>query len=389
VTDPQYRTDSSILREAVAEAMSTSLAGHLGVVPPVDIQEVQRQIRGPEAAQVDYDAYSRAFAHAYHMVNYRKCLAALDQLAPSPTTRVLDLGTGSGAAAAAALVYLASRIPTSPAVEVRLVDRSHRQLDLASGLLERLREYLTIEFKVEATQADVVRQPLSPGFSPSLVLATHLLTENPDQVLPLLRTAESAAGAGGALIVMEREDDPIWSGISAYRQRSLAARAAGGGLVSGAGPDGVHRDWRVRWLMLEPPVRRHLEGAARRYFDAWLTREPSRLSTVFTTDARYHDKPFKDPISGLVGIEEYWRSEVLPQQDLSIIFDDVAYGPQSAHIEWRALFVRDGLQRVVQGTMMLDVEPDSGLIRELREYYRSAPPEDVCDPDRRPGSSDR
>jgi hypothetical protein len=371
--------------EIASDAMRDILGRLCGTVTRAELVELQRQLRANEAP--DYDVAAFGFASTYHDLNFRKVLAALEEAAPGPVARIVDLGTGSAAAAAAALVHL-TRYDLQ-LVEVELIDNSKVQLDLAGAIVEALRPQLPFKLEVTAVTADVTFGDLADD-TPALVLVSHVLTENPQgHVTQLLERAQRHGGPGGAVLVIERSDDWAWPIVADYVGRSLCDRGAGSLAVTHALPDQPARDWQVSWLLLRRPVNDALPRAARRYFDAWLKQDPAALSGVFTATARYKDKPFSPDIAGIEGIQRYWVEHVVPQSELSISFGSVAYGPWSVHVEWTARFVRDNLRRVVAGAMVLDVEPRTGLIRELREWYHSAPSEDVHVGERRPRPGDR
>lgn len=48
------------------------------------------------------------------------------------------------------------------------------------------------------------------------------------------------------------------------------------------------------------------------YVRAWLSDDPIDIRAIFTDDAEYLTRPFRDPIVGIAAIEEFWISEEEP-----------------------------------------------------------------------------
>jgi SAM-dependent methyltransferase len=374
--------------DTLACAMDAWLDARVGPVQPGDVDRLRMQFEPSPHGPVNYTEEGRTFARAYHVVNFRKCLAALNALAPTAAGTVVDLGCGSGAAAAAALAYLADLPDRPELITVVLVDRCRSQLDLAAELINAIADQLPMKIVIDREEADWPPSVLKDKSS-GLILACHVVTENSGRTGEFLAAAEELAGPNGAVIVVEREDDPAWPSIQAHAARSVSIRLAGSAGVPGPDADARHRVWRTRWLMLIPPPQLAVAHATRRYFEAWRTRDSGSLDGVFTKAATYSDKPFQEPVQGLDEIIAYWNTEVVSQQDPEVGIVSVVYGPQSAHVEWEASFHRGGMRKELRGTMVLEVERDSGLVNRLREYYRSTPQEDSGDVRRRDRPRDR
>jgi hypothetical protein len=375
------------IADALAGAMESWLLTNVGSATENEIDHLRRNFQAPTHEPVDYDRFGPAFARAYHTINFRKCLAALRASAPNPAAQLVDLGCGSGAAAAAALAYYSDRTDSPDAVDVLLIDKCKTQIDLAADLISAIAVELPMKVNVRAEVADWPPETHASGKS-SLVLAAHVLTENIRRAHDFLAAAEALTGPSGALVVIERKDDPVWSTVDHHVARSASARLHGSCAVTAAGPRVGNRQWHTKWIMLLHPPCSILADATQRYFEAWRAKDPELLADVFTSGALYWDKPFKEPVRGLDGIVEYWRTEVAPQHEPVVDIISIAYGPQSTYVEWGAKFTRAGKTRELRGTMVLEVERGSGLIRELREYYRSTPPEDRFDQVRCTGSGD-
>lgn len=357
------------MADAAAEWLRDRVA-----VSAADRSSLRSRLRDHDATPPDYDVVHASFAAEFLLVNIRKCAAALADARPAPASTVVDLGCGSGAAAAAALAHLAER--GFEEVRVHLLDRSQRQLDLAQDLLETVAARLDkrgVPFRVKITtvRGDWPADALPVAQGPAMVLAAHVLTENQRLAWDFLSEAVAVAGPGGSLTVIERGDDQLWAALDALAAESVLVRRAGSRLVPAATADGTDRTWATRWLTFEPGPHVHCEQAVRRYLTAWRKQDPDLLAAVFTPHARYCDKPFRPPIEGLDGIQEYWRSEVASQRTVTVGVESVAYRPDAAHLEWRAvLHSGDDTVKVVYGFMVIEVDA-FGKIWELRECYRS------------------
>ncbi len=335
--------------------------------------KLRRRLRRENASPPDYDRVHAAFAAEFLLVNYRKCAEALDAARPAPTGTVVDLGCGSGAAAVAALVYLFNHRLNK--VTVHLLDRSARQLELASALVravaDRLGEERRFEVDIRTACGDWPTEKVADVSKPAMVVASHVLTENPRRASDFLDQAVGLAGPQGSLTVIERGDDRLWAVLEAQARESVLVRRTGCLDVHAPTADGTSRTWATRWLTFEPGPYQHCERAVRGYLTAWRKRDPDHLPAVFAEEAIYQDKPFQPAIEGLAGIREYWRKEVASQRSVAVVVESVAYRPDGAHLEWTARLARgEDTVKVVYGFMVMEIS-SSGLIRELRECYRS------------------
>ncbi|GGK76797.1 nuclear transport factor 2 family protein [Mangrovihabitans endophyticus] len=360
--------------DLVAEAATSWLSSRLTEVPDADRSLVRRRLRDDHASPLDYDDVHEPFAAEFLLVNFRKCAAVLAAARPAVASTVVDIGCGSGAAAAAALAYVFDA--GHRAVQLHLFDRSKRQLDLAVELVETVAERLKVEWPTFAVEihrrdGDWPADRLPEVAAPAMVLASHVLTENRTHTEDFLDQAASLAGPRGSLTVIERGDDRLWTALDGPVAESVLVRRTGRVEVPARTADGVERTWATRWVTFERSAHPACEAAVRGYLTAWRKRDPDRLADVFTEDALYRDKPFKPPIEGLAGIQEYWRAEVTSQRDVTVTVHSIAYRPDGALFEWRARLDRgEDTVKVVYGFMTIEVD-ESGKIWELRECYRS------------------
>jgi SAM-dependent methyltransferase len=361
--------------DLVANAAATWVNGRFPNVSAAERSDLRELFRADLAAP-DYDDVHATFAAEFLLVNFWKCVAALEDARPAVSSVVVDIGCGSGAAAAAALAYLYDAGLSE--VEVHLLDRSARQLVLAKDLLKAVAAELD-GFVVEVLPAHgewPTEKPKVPR--PALVLASHVLTENPAHAVDFLDQAVDLAGPSGSVTVVERTTDRLWSALDAHLAESVLVRRTGWRDVAARTADGEKRDWATKWVTLERSAYSECEHAVRGYLTAWRKRDPDRLAAVFAENARYWDKPFHPAIEGLAGIREYWRAEVTSRRTVTVAVESIAYRLGGAHLEWRALLDHGSDSgKEVYGFMVIEVD-QAGQIRELRECYRSR--EEARDP---------
>lgn len=108
------------------------------------------------------------------------------------------------------------------------------------------------------------------------------------------------------------------------------------------------------------------------YIQAWETRDPALILTIFTEGATYHERVLQAPIRGHDGIKAYWQSKVVGSQAnikcelLNLYIDD-----GTAIAEWEAEFddTAQATRKRMREVALLTFE---GLrISSLREYWAS------------------
>lgn len=328
------------------------------------------------APSVDYEVHAGAFARSFFAINYWKAASVLMESRP-PVAGIIDVGCGSGAAAAAALAWADHLSSERTQIRVIVIDRSTAQLDLAQGVLAAVSERLRhIAAAVRVMQADAQVPPADALDRPSLVLLSHLLTENREAAGDILRSWTTSSGEGSRILVIERDDDPAWRDISAalrgiavpreegaveFARERLARYGAPRLRDADARPRARYADVRVP----SPAARSSVE----RYFEAWRSRSIELLDLVFTEDATYSLRPFSDPLRGLEAIRAYWREKVLPQEHVVIAIPHIEYSTRGAFLEWETDFKQAGNAVTVRGAMRLGFTRDGGRIEWLREYY--------------------
>lgn len=327
-----------------------------------------------ECPSIDYDRHGPAFAHAYFLQNYWKaCLAFLSH--PTPiVTKVLDVGSGSGATAVAYLAYLDSLLERDLELELVLLDRSSVQMELAKRILAlavpRLRK---LRVHCEYCHADIVDWKHRNGRL-GLILQGHVLTENRDSVAAILSKMADSVSGDGRIFTIERKSDSIWEPIEksipeiAYsadcETTTFADELAKSASAFIPGPDLT-----MRLMVLRAPERKIMATLVKKYFAAWELQRTDLLDEVFDRDAEYREKPQDSALRGLGQIKQYWVARVLPQRNIRLQVKKCSYTANEATAEWIADFNLHDKTVKVRGVLVLKLNPHTGLVSSLREYF--------------------
>lgn len=107
------------------------------------------------------------------------------------------------------------------------------------------------------------------------------------------------------------------------------------------------------------------------YGEAWVTRDPELIVTIFTEGATYND-PHEPENIGREAIRQYWISKVIGEQE-EITFDlrHVWIEGDTVIAEWHATFkdIKRNLMIEMDEVAIFAVEGDR--FASLREYYKS------------------
>ena len=123
--------------------------------------------------------------------------------------------------------------------------------------------------------------------------------------------------------------------------------------------------------------KQYVEGIVATYIEAWVTRDPELICTIFTPGATYHERVMGDVIPDRAAIRRYWETKVVGAQanitcrQLSLYVDG-----STAIVEWLAEFddLAQGVRKRMQEIAVLEFEwtMERGyLISSLREYWAS------------------
>lgn len=76
------------------------------------------------------------------------------------------------------------------------------------------------------------------------------------------------------------------------------------------------------------------------YGKAWKTRDPKLIKKLYAKNAKYHEKPFEAPISGIKSITEYWSIIAKTQEDVKFDYEILSVNKKQGVAHWQASFVR-------------------------------------------------
>jgi len=107
------------------------------------------------------------------------------------------------------------------------------------------------------------------------------------------------------------------------------------------------------------------------YGEAWVTRDPELIVTIFTEDATYNDP--KEPENvGRDAIRNYWISKVVGEQkDISFNLRHVWIDGDTVIAEWDAEFTDTKRDLRIQMTEVAIFTVEDKKFSALREYYKT------------------
>lgn len=107
------------------------------------------------------------------------------------------------------------------------------------------------------------------------------------------------------------------------------------------------------------------------YGEAWVTRDPELIVTIFTEDATYNDP--KEPENvGRDAIRNYWVSKVVGEQkDISFHLRHVWVDGDTVIAEWDAEFTDTKRDLRIKMTEVAIFTAQDGKFSALREYYKT------------------
>ena len=331
----------------------------------------------PECPEIDYDDLALPFSYLYFFENFWKSVSVFLQEPPQLANCIVDVGCGSGTTSLGYLTALdASLRETKWKIDISLIDRSQTQLALARKAFElACKEFRNLHVTPHFRRLGL--QMWKPKKqSADAILFGHVLNENRLTARKLLDQAFSAIRDGGRIYIIERAHDPIWKVINDYVTNS--ALPFDGKVVrlrrNRRPMPHVERNKRcitTRYLVFRIPEKKQLANLLKLYFHAWRTHSISELEKIFEPDAEYYEKPYEPAFRGLERIKEYWKENVLTQQNIHIQILRVAYTAENAFAEWEATFERAKRRMKLRGALVLYVNPENRRVSTLYEYYRS------------------
>jgi SAM-dependent methyltransferase len=341
------------------------------------IDDLRRQLGTPGGGQIDYDRLALPFFCRYFWANFWKAVHCFHEQPPVIARSFIDAGCGSGATTLAYLAWLETHAPKSSwHVEALLIDRSAKQLDLASNLFKELcSEFQSLDVSFKFQRLDL--EEWQPEYDiVDLVILGHVLTENRSKVEPLLEKAFLACTEQANIYIIEHIDDGIWhdldnlisrltlpisEGIIENRHLELSSKLLAVQKSEVAG----------RYLAIRVPQPKRIAGLLKLYFHAWEKQSTELLEHLFDSKAQYYTKPYSSPLQGLDQIKTYWIAHVLPQRNIDIRILRVAYEARYAFAEWQAHFMLNKQGIDLKGALILEFNRNIDRVVTLREYYRT------------------
>jgi uncharacterized protein (TIGR02246 family) len=105
------------------------------------------------------------------------------------------------------------------------------------------------------------------------------------------------------------------------------------------------------------------------YAEAWVNRDPDRVVELFTSDARYQERRFGNPLEGVEAIRTYWQTLVHElQREVAFELHQVAVTGDQAFLHWTAHFI----WRPINGIVELDAVSRVTFAPETRNGLRLA-----------------
>lgn len=108
------------------------------------------------------------------------------------------------------------------------------------------------------------------------------------------------------------------------------------------------------------------------YIRAWEQQDPELITTIFSTDATYHERVLGEPIRSHDGIRAYWQSKIVESQaNIRCRLMNLYLDGMTAVAEWEAEFddTLQGIRKRIREIAVLEFQ--HGLITSLREYWAS------------------
>jgi ketosteroid isomerase-like protein len=109
-----------------------------------------------------------------------------------------------------------------------------------------------------------------------------------------------------------------------------------------------------------------------RYGRAWEERDADAAAALFTADAVYREQPSDEPYRGREGVHAYWSRVTATQSDIRFRAGRAVGSGAHAAAEWWVTLRNEGADVTLAGEFFL-VFDESGLVRELREYWHFHP----------------
>lgn len=113
-------------------------------------------------------------------------------------------------------------------------------------------------------------------------------------------------------------------------------------------------------------------------FTTWMTaygrasaeNDPQASANLFAENARYHENPFDEPITGRTAIYEYWDKGARNLKDKESTFEILSVQENRGIAHWQSKFtVTESGKRLALDCLFVVEFDDEGLCQSFREWW--------------------
>lgn len=114
------------------------------------------------------------------------------------------------------------------------------------------------------------------------------------------------------------------------------------------------------------------------HFTTWMTaygrasaeNDPQASANLFAENARYHENPFDEPITGRTAIYEYWDKGTRNLKDKESTFEILSVQENRGIAHWQSKFtVTESGKRLALDCLFVVEFDDEGLCQSFREWW--------------------
>lgn len=122
-------------------------------------------------------------------------------------------------------------------------------------------------------------------------------------------------------------------------------------------------------------TRGELENWLRAYGEAWTSRDPNKVSVLFSEDASYRVTPFTRPAVGRDEIRAYWADATANHREVRFRFEILSIQDEVSIIHWSTAYSRasGGERAALDGIFVLRFT-EQALCEELHEWWHQHAP---------------
>ena len=114
------------------------------------------------------------------------------------------------------------------------------------------------------------------------------------------------------------------------------------------------------------------------HFTTWMTaygrasaeNDPQASANLFAENARYHENPFDEPITGRTAIYEYWDKGARNLKDKESTFEILSVQENRGIAHWQSKFtITESGKRLALDCLFVVEFDDEGLCQSFREWW--------------------